>query len=70
MNKDPQVPQASQEMQVCQEPQENEVSWATPLTECNEAEPNSGAYTMLKSEIMDLNQFYPIYSAASYLSQG
>lgn len=55
VNKDPQVPQASQGMQVCREPQENEVSWATPLTECHEAEPNSGAYTMLTSEIMDLN---------------
>ena len=55
VNKDPQVPQASQEMQVCQGPQENEVSWTTPLTECAETECNSGAYAMIKFQIMDLN---------------
>lgn len=33
VNKDPQVPQASQETRVCQGPQENEVSWTTPVTE-------------------------------------
>lgn len=47
VSKDLQGPQVSPEMQVCQGPQENEVSWATPLTECHVAEHNRGAYTMI-----------------------
>lgn len=52
-NKDPQVPQASQEMQACRGPQENEVSRASFLTGYlhRRGQCDHGTYTVADSEI-------------------